>query len=132
MAALPKFARSSQSRRAWFGNGCRRLLWLVLAAASALLSACDETGPRVYTAMAYDPVAQCLAPYAPLAVVDADALAATCSAVCLTLADTLYVSEVCAPYPTGAVLVMPADSADCALALSKVGADDGSCAAQTP
>lgn len=79
----------------------------------------------MFTAMAVDTAAHCLGPYAPIGVVDAEVLRATCEPACLTLNDTLYVSELCAPYPAEAALVSADDSPDCAEALALVGADGG-------
>jgi hypothetical protein len=85
--------------------------------------------------MAYDPASQCLSAYAPLGLVDADELPATCAPVCLTRADTLYVSEVCPPYPDQATLATPDDSADCTAALAAlagIGTDAGTCQGDAP
>lgn len=82
----------------------------------SLVSACDESGPRVYTAQAYDAEADCLEAYAPLGLVEADELPATCEPVCLE-GEALYVSTVCAPYPVTASQVTPEESTDCAKAL---------------
>jgi hypothetical protein len=89
-----------------------RLLLLALT-----LTACDDFGPRVYTAQAYDPEALCLMPYGPLALVEAEELRATCAVQCLRFRDTLYLSSVCAPYPADASLEVPDESPECGLAL---------------
>ena len=63
------------------------------------LCACDESGPRVYTARLYRPDLGCLEEYAPLGLVEGGALSSQCEPVCLVLGDELYVSTVCPPYP---------------------------------
>lgn len=105
-------------------------LFTAIAAACCSMS-CNEPGPRVYTAMPFDSEAQCLGPYQPLGLVDADELPANCQPVCLLRQGTLYVSEVCAPYPAQATVVGQ-DSADCVAALAIFGMDGGSCAADKP
>lgn len=84
------------------------------------VTACNELGPRVYTAQAYDPEALCLMPYAPLALVEAEKLRATCAVQCLRYRDALYLSTVCAPYPADAVIELPEHSPECALALQSL------------
>jgi hypothetical protein len=98
---------------------------LFRAASIALLalSACDETGPRIYTAQAYDPEAACLEPYVPLGLVEADELRADCAATCLRGAQQLYVSTVCSPYPRDVVLETPEESPECAEALASLEAE---------
>ena len=92
------------------------LFWVTALALTTF--ACDESGPRVYTAKAYDREAQCLSADAPIALVEAEDLSATCAPACLELRDELYVSTVCPPYPTDSVLLTTEESADCAAALS--------------
>jgi hypothetical protein len=70
----------------------------------------------VYTAQRYRPDAACLEPYIALGLVQADTLASTCEPICLRVAEDLYVSPVCAPYPIEASLEAPEQSADCAAA----------------
>jgi hypothetical protein len=94
---------------------------LLLLCASA---ACEEAGPRVYTAQRYDANAGCLEEYAPLGLVQATELGATCAPVCLRLQDELYTSSVCAPYPVEASVESGADSPGCQAAL----AAESSCA----
>jgi hypothetical protein len=92
---------------------------------------CDEPGPRIYTAMAYEPGGMCLDNYAPLGRVESVDLAGTCSPVCLSDgAGQLYVSTVCPPYPDG---FTPVDirSAGCASALAALDAGT-SCGAASP
>jgi hypothetical protein len=86
------------------------------------LVGCDESGPRVYTAMAYHADVGCLDAYAPLGLVQSVDLSATCDPVCLKVGGALYVSTVCAPYPSEAVVVAKEDSADCRAALAALGA----------
>lgn len=83
--------------------------------AVALLCACSETGPRVYTARLFRRTG-CLEPYAALALVQGQKLDARCDPTCLSLDRELYVSSVCAPYPAGASLESPS-SAECSAAL---------------
>ncbi|HYO98258.1 MAG TPA: hypothetical protein VER33_27325 [Polyangiaceae bacterium] len=84
------------------------------------LTACNDFGPRVYTAQAYDPEAMCLMPYGPLALVEAQELRATCGVQCLRYRDALYLSTVCAPYPADAAVELPETSPECALALQSL------------
>jgi hypothetical protein len=84
--------------------------------AAALLGACSDFGPRVYTARLYRR-AGCLEPYAALGLVQSGALGALCPPVCLRLDGELYVSSVCPPYPARSS-VAPAADADCAEALA--------------
>jgi len=93
--------------------------------ACALALSCDQQGPRVYTAMPLDTEHGCLGTYAPLGLVDAEELPATCAPVCLAQVDTLYVSTVCAPYPDTADVVSPSDSQECKNALALLDAADG-------
>jgi hypothetical protein len=85
---------------------------------------CDDTGPRVYTAQAYEPEGGCVEDYVPVGLVQADGLFATCDPVCLQIGAVLYVSLVCPPYPATATLVSPEDSQECQAALTA--AMDGS------
>ena len=75
--------------------------------------------------MPVDTAADCLGPYAPLGLVEAEELPATCAPVCLTRDGTLYVSEVCAPYPAEATFVRSDESTECAGALALIDADGG-------
>ena len=93
---------------------------IVLAFGSWLLFACNESGPRVYTAQAFQADPGCLDAYAPLGLVEAEELPANCDPVCLELDGQLYVSVVCPPYPAEAELLAPEDSPDCATALQAV------------
>jgi hypothetical protein len=79
----------------------------------------------VYTAMPVDTAGHCLGTYAPLGLVQAEELPATCDPVCLLRDATLYVSTVCGPYPDEATLVSARDSTDCADALALLDADGG-------
>lgn len=99
----------------------------VLAALSTCLFAvaCEQEGSRVYTAMPVDTAGHCLGAYAPLGLVQAAELPATCAPVCLLQDATLYVSTVCGPYPDQATLVSARDSTDCAAALALIDADGG-------
>jgi hypothetical protein len=106
--------------------------WLVLSSllgfvTLVLLTACDESGPRVYTAKAYDRGAQCLAADTPIGLVESEDLKATCEPVCIELRGELYVSTVCPPYPADSVLVAAEDSTDCAAALTAL-AEETECA----
>lgn len=92
-----------------------------------LLAACDESGPRVYTAKAYDREAHCLSADAPIGLVESEDLSATCEPVCIELEAGLYVSTVCPPYPAGSVLLNAKDSADCEAALTAL-AEEAECA----
>jgi hypothetical protein len=98
---------------------------LLMLSACALALACDQEGPRVYTARPVDTEAHCLEPYAPLGLVNAEELPATCGPVCLTLSGALYVSAVCPPYPNEATVVSPQGSKDCADALALIDVDGG-------
>jgi hypothetical protein len=102
-----------------------RAITQVFSAASACmavfawlaLAGCDETGPRIYTARPYLPEADCLDFYTPVAQVEAGDLPPTCDPVCFHLAEQLYVSAVCSPLPSNAVLVAPEEDGNCAAAL---------------
>jgi len=89
---------------------------LLLCFGTVVSSGCEDTGPRVYTAQRYSTDGACLEPYTAIGLVQADTLASTCSAVCLRLADDLYVSTVCAPYPLDSSVEAPDEFADCAAA----------------
>lgn len=82
-----------------------------------LLVACSDAGPRVYTAQPYDAEAQCLGEYEGIGLVEANDFRAACDAVCLELADGLFVSTLCPPFPDTATPLDPAESEDCAAAL---------------
>lgn len=99
------------------GRSRRHLAALVGAAAGALVStvSCDEAGPRVYTAQRHATESGCLETYAPIGLVEAEAVSSLCGPVCLLLDEALYVSSVCPPYPAQAS-VEPEDSAACAAA----------------
>jgi hypothetical protein len=88
-----------------------------------VVGACEDWGPRVYTAQFYQPDADCLGAYAPLGLVEADDLGASCEPTCLRLADDLYVSTVCPPYPSEASVEDPATSSDCSVALGLLDAE---------
>jgi hypothetical protein len=92
-----------------------------LALAVALLGACSESGPRIYTARLYRR-AGCLEPYAALGLVRGRALGALCEPTCLRVDGELYVSSVCAPYPTRSSVEPPA-STECAAALAAFAQD---------
>jgi hypothetical protein len=89
-------------------------LWLWLG--SSLLPGCDESGPRIYAAQPYRALLDCLETYVPLSLVEARDVGALCDPVCLRLGASLYVSTVCAPYPSETTLVPPEDE-ECAAAL---------------
>lgn len=102
-----------------------RCLFVACCLLGALaLAGCKETGPRVYTACLYHPNDQggCLDAYTPIGLVEAHALGASCDAVCLLEDKSLYVSTVCAPYPSTAELILPEESPDCATALALLAA----------
>ncbi len=80
------------------------------------LAGCDESGPRVYTAQRHAVEAGCLEAYAPIGLVEAEALSALCAPVCLSLGEDLYVSTLCPPYPAEAS-IEPEDSEGCTAAL---------------
>ena len=92
------------------------LFWF--AALALLGNACNEPGPRVYTARAYDRDARCLDPDEPIGLVEAEELRATCPPVCIELRAKLYVSTICPPFPADSVLLTANESADCGGALS--------------
>lgn len=97
--------------------------YLGVGALMALMAwACEEWGPRVYTAQAYQADASCLEAYAPIGRVEAAELGASCEPACLLLDDTLYVSTVCHPYPPEASVVDPATNSDCGVALELLAA----------
>ena len=87
------------------------------------LAACDESGPRVYTAKAYDREKRCLSADAPIGLVESDDLKATCEPVCIELQGELYVSTVCPPYPADSALLAAEASPDCAAALTALAAE---------
>jgi hypothetical protein len=90
---------------------------------AGICSGCDESGPRVFTAQHYRADLGCLEAYAPLGLVEAGPVGSLCEPVCLVQDEELYVSTVCAPYPTEASLGEP-ESADCTLALAAAPCDD--------
>lgn len=99
---------------------CRHGLRLaVLLGASAL--ACEDFGPRVYTARLFQADPGCLEAYAPIGLVQARDIGAQCEPVCLRLGAALYVSTLCAPYPAE-VSLEGADTEECAAALAALGA----------
>ncbi|MET0412290.1 MAG: hypothetical protein ABW217_13395 [Polyangiaceae bacterium] len=95
----------------------------ITALAPFVLAACDEFGPRIYSAYPYRTEEQCLEPSVVLAVVHADELPATCAPVCLSFEAALYVSTICAPYPTMAILVAPEEDVACAAAIGALTAE---------
>lgn len=109
----------------------RRTLAAVLGAAAwlgLLAAGCDESGPRVYTAQRYAADDGCLETYAPIGLVEAEAVSALCAPVCLSLGEDLYVSTLCPPYPAEAS-VDPEDAEGCAAALAAPSCDEP---AETP
>jgi hypothetical protein len=88
-----------------------------------LAPACDEFGPRVYTAQRHAVDPGCLEAYAPIGLVEARAVSALCEPVCLSLGEGLYVSTLCPPYPAEAS-VEPEDSEGCTAALAAPLCDD--------
>jgi hypothetical protein len=88
----------------------------------SLGSGCNESGPRVYTAQLYRPELACVDGYAPLGLVEGEALSSLCEPVCLALGDDRYVSTVCPPYPAEVSLEVP-DSDGCAAALEAVASE---------
>lgn len=93
------------------------ILGWCLAALALCGAACEEYGPRVYTARLYRVGARCLEPYTPIGVVQAGELDVDCEQ-CLLLDGALYVSRVCPPLPARADAVTPDDAPACALALA--------------
>jgi hypothetical protein len=79
--------------------------------------ACNEPGPRVYTAQPFDPERICLEAYEAIGLVTAEALPSSCEAVCLLVDEQLYVSTVCPPYPLEASILSQDLSPECAGAL---------------
>lgn len=90
-------------------------------------AACDASRPCVYTARLFHAEASCLDPYAPIGLVQAEALDATCPGVCLQQGAELYVSSVCGPYPSTMQVLDPLESADCADALALLGEEESAC-----
>jgi hypothetical protein len=84
-------------------------------------SGCEEFGPHVYTAQRYRPDLGCLETYAPLGLVEAKDLGASCAPVCLSRDEELFVSTICPPYPA---TVEASDSEACAAALAAPSCDD--------
>jgi len=103
----------------------QRVTVLMSLIGCSLLFGCEQEGPRVYTAMPFNAADGCLGAYEALGLVEADELPATCAPVCLQENETLYVSTVCAPYPTEATVVSAGDSADCESALALLETDNG-------
>jgi hypothetical protein len=97
-------------------RGARLATSLFLWLGQSLLAGCDESGPRIYTAQPYRAFLGCLDPYTPLSLVEARDVDARCDPICLRLDSSLFVSTVCAPYPTETTLVPPEDET-CAAAL---------------
>jgi hypothetical protein len=81
-------------------------------------AACEEYGPRVYTAQPYQVGDTCLQPSVPIGVVKAAELRANCEPVCLLLDGALYVSRVCPPLPERALETAADAGTDCANAVS--------------
>lgn len=103
-----------------------RTLATLLGGAAWLLAlgpGCDEFGPRVYTAQRHAVDSGCLEAYAPIGLVEAEAVSALCEPVCLSLGEDLYVSTLCPPYPAEAS-VEPEDSEGCTAALAAPLCDD--------
>jgi hypothetical protein len=99
----------------------RALARIVRASVYPLLlasAACEDDGPRVYTAQAYVPDEACLQDYAPVDLVTADTLPSTCDPICFFINDQLYVSTVCQPYPAAAMTVDPSSSPECLSAMN--------------
>jgi hypothetical protein len=101
--------------------------WLIVS----LLPGCDESGPRIFTAQPYRPLLGCLDTYAPLSLVEARDVHASCDPVCLRLGVSLYVSTVCAPYP-GETTRVASDDEECAAALLAPSCAELSADAGTP
>ncbi|MGC4091045.1 MAG: hypothetical protein QM756_24855 [Polyangiaceae bacterium] len=99
-----------------------RRSFLLLSLPCALwLTACEESGPRVYTARLFHPAdagAACLDAYTPIGLVEAGDLGASCDAVCLWQGDELYVSTVCPPLPATFEREDPVASSECQAALA--------------
>jgi hypothetical protein len=95
----------------------------------ALSFGCGESEPCVYTARLFraDDSGACLDAYAPIGLVQAEELAATCEPVCLTKDGALYVSTVCPPYPDTAQVVDARDSVDCRDAIGLLPNEDSEC-----
>jgi len=111
---------------AMHGGRPPRMLAALLGAAVlffVLAPGCDESGPRVYTAQRHAVDEGCLETYAPIGLVEAEALSALCEAVCLSLDEDLYISTLCPPFPAEAS-VEPVDSEGCTAALAAPLCDD--------
>ena len=98
---------------------------LCLGFGALAMLGCEETGPRVYTARLYHSNATggCLDSYTPIGLVEANELGSSCESVCLLEDASVYVSTVCAPYPSTGAVVSPDDSPDCAAALALLDGD---------
>ncbi|HTV19473.1 MAG TPA: hypothetical protein VMG12_12395 [Polyangiaceae bacterium] len=105
------------------GRSLHMFAALLGAAALALAPGCDESGPRVYTAERYSPDDGCRETYAPIGLVEAEAVSSQCPPLCLGLGGDVYVSSVCPPYPAEAS-IEPDDSEACAAALAAPSCDD--------
>lgn len=88
-----------------------------------LAAGCDGFGPRVYTAQRHAVEAGCLETYAPIGLVEAEAISALCAPVCLSLGEDRYVSTLCPPYPAEAS-VEPEGSEGCTAALAAPSCDE--------
>lgn len=99
---------------------------LLAAALTAVIVACEGTEHYVYSAQKFDPIADCLAPYAPVEIVNGEGANASCPNVCLAVGDDLYVSSMCTPLPIGATAVA-ADAGPCIAALAAATRDAGTC-----
>jgi hypothetical protein len=106
----------------------KRALIGALGCLAAAAWGCDGSGPRVYTAQRHAVEAGCLETYAPIGLVEAEAVSSLCPPVCLRLGEDLYVSTVCPPYPAEAS-VEAEDSEACAAALAAPSCDE---AVETP
>jgi hypothetical protein len=99
--------------------------------AAALAAGCDDVQQHVYSGFLFDPVNDCVSGTSnTIDVVPGPSTGNTCKPVCLTTSSgAVYVSPVCAPYPSGTT-AEAADAATgagdpCKAALAAYDAPDG-------
>ncbi len=93
--------------------------------AAAAMVACIATDSYLYSAQKYDPAGDCLTGAKAIEVVQGSGASAKCPVTCLMVGEDLYVSTLCAPFPTIATVV-DADAGTCIAALAAA-AKGGTC-----
>jgi hypothetical protein len=96
-----------------------------LAAATLFVAwggGCDDSTAYVYTGQRFDETLGCVEAYAPIDRVEGDRTSSTCPPLCVRIKDTLFLSNVCPPFPGGAELLEP-DDPTCGAALAAPSCD---------